>query len=100
MTCLPECEYLSPKLRKLLHYPARIERRSWRRHRPEQTGTTLAQAAGMFVLTPARRHRVVSRSRTELGNTTPTVQHGGPRDRLQGQNIGRDDGEKPPQVLA
>jgi hypothetical protein len=54
----------------------------------------------MFVLTPARRHRVVSRSRTELGNTTPTVQHGGPRDRLQGQNIGRDDGEKPPQVLA
>jgi hypothetical protein len=51
----------------------------------------------MLVLTPARRRRVISRSGAQLGNTIPAVQHRHPRNRLQGQNVGREDGEKPPQ---
>ena len=101
MTCLPECEYLAPKGRKLLHDLARIERCNRRRHRPEQTGTTRAHAARMLVLTPARWQGVVSRTRTELGNSNPPVQHRRPSDdQLQGESIGCNDGEKPPQELA
>jgi hypothetical protein len=48
----------------------------------------------------ARWRRVVARSRTELGSIIRTVQHGGPQNRLQGQNVGRDDRKNPPQKLA
>jgi len=100
MTRLRQSEYLRPKQSKLLRCCSWLERCRRRRRRPEQTGTTRAQATGMLMLALARWRRVASCPRTQLGSAIPTVQHGRPHDWLQGQNVGRDDGEKPPQKLA
>ena len=54
----------------------------------------------MLVLMSDRRRRAIFRAGTQLGSTIPAVQHRHPRNRLQGQDIGRDDGQKPPQELA
>jgi hypothetical protein len=54
----------------------------------------------MLVLMPDRRRRVVSRAGTQLGDTIPAMENRHPRNRLQGQNVGRDDGQKLPQELA
>jgi hypothetical protein len=97
---LRQRQYLRPRQLKQLRDWSWLERGSRRRYRPEQTGTTRAQGAGMLMRALARWRRVVARSRTELGSTIRTVQHGGPQNRLQGHNVGRDDGEKPPQKLA
>jgi hypothetical protein len=42
----------------------------------------------------------VRRPRTQLTNAIDRVHYGHPCDRLQGQHVCRNDGEKPPQELA
>jgi hypothetical protein len=52
------------------------------------------------MLSLTRWRCVASGSRTQLGGTNRTVRYRHSHDRLQDQDVGRDDSEKPPQKLA